>query len=175
MNIKPSLSKRSTQTVIHESLWAIRHRYPQRLEMAPHLYSSCTGPEMLQGWCCQPNHKDGGGMMEKVDPSLGFFQTEMDQPLPSSLLLFSWSPQKFTCLKVKKAKPNEFVKVRIPTGTLRIHFHTWLYRPSYCDSSMGLTLWDGHIPWWDRMCNTKLTNCVRKDCWDGLIRWLQKP
>lgn len=31
--------------------------------------------------------------MEKVDPSLGFFQTEMDQPLPSSLLLFPDLPK----------------------------------------------------------------------------------
>lgn len=84
-NIKPSSHDRSTQTIIHESLWAIRHRYPQRLEMAPHLYS-CTGTEMLQGWCCQPNHRNGGGMLEKVDPSLGFFQKEMAKPFPSSLL-----------------------------------------------------------------------------------------
>lgn len=72
--------------------------------------------------CYQPNHRNGGGM-EKVDPSLGFIQEEMDQAFPSSLLHFPISP-KIHMPGGQTGKANEFVKVRIPTGILGTCFHT---------------------------------------------------
>lgn len=90
---------------------------------------------------------------------------------PSSIFLIS---PKIHMPGGQTGEANEIAKVRIPTGILGTHFRTWLYCSSYRDSSMCLTLWDGHITWWDKMCATKLINCARKDCWDGLTSWLQK-